>query len=359
VSRPPEDLEDLLRDDGWVWLDLSAPTSDEVIGVARLLGFSHHEVEEVLDATEYPKLSRAGTYLFLVAHSPGTDPDRLRTVELDVFLGDGYLVTAHRDEVLGLEWIIDRATSPTGGEFAGPDEALAAVLEAGVRRDLRLIDGLEDQIEDLEDLAVAGDSAVVGRVHALRRDAITLRRVLAPQRDAIRALAGETGYVGPRAARHLTTVYDDHFRVVESLDTARSLLAAVLESHRSTIAERMNEVMKVLTVFSAIILPLSLLAGIYGMNFSNMPELGWRWAYFGLLGLMAVTAIGLWGYFSRRGFVSGPRVPRVDRAIGRGLAELVGVTTAPVRGLARLLTDDSGGRNRPDPIGGSKSSSEE
>jgi magnesium transporter len=189
---------------------------------------------------------------------------------------------------------------------------------------------------------VSGDPGVVGLVQALRRDSIVLRRALAPQRDMVRSLAHE-GMPGidERARRRLDSVYDDCFRVVESLDMARALLASVLETYRSTVAERTNEVMKVLTVFAAIILPLSLVAGIYGMNFTNMPELDWPPAYFVVLAAMLAFAIGLWFYFSKRGFIGGPRLPRVDRVVGRGLADLFHLTTTPVRGIVQWLVEDS------------------
>ena len=95
-----------------------------------------------------------------------------------------------------------------------------------------------------------------------------------------------------------------------------------------------------LTVFSVIILPLTLLVGIYGMNFANMPELDWPFAYFVLLAVMATIAAGLWVYFSRRGFIGGPRLPRVDRVVGRGLAGLFHLTTAPVREVVQWLVED-------------------
>jgi hypothetical protein len=103
------------------------------------------------------------------------------------------------------------------------------------------------------------------------------------------------------------------------------------------VAERTNEVMKVLTVFTAVLLPLSLVAGIYGMNFAHMPELAWRLGYLWALGVMAVVGIGLWVYFARRGFVGGPRLSQAPRVVGKGLADLVRLTIKPVAGVAGLL----------------------
>jgi len=126
-----------------------------------------------------------------------------------------------------------------------------------------------------------------------------------------------------------------------AVQAAPVLLASVLETYRGTVAERANEVMKVLTVFAAIVLPLSLIAGVYGMNFSHMPELLWRWGYLGVMILMLIVGVSLWVYFARRGFVGGPRLGAVPGVVGRGLVEFVKVTTKPATMLLNL------GRNAP------------
>jgi magnesium transporter len=166
-----------------------------------------------------------------------------------------------------------------------------------------------------------------------------LRRVLAPQRDTVRGLADEEfPAISERARLRLRSAHDQYVRATESLDSSRALLAAVLETYRAVVAERANEVMKVLAVFAAILLPLSVMAGIYGMNFANMPELDWRWAYFVALGIMATVALALWLYFARRGFIGGPRLGRIPKAVGSGLAGLVRLTTLPVSSVSRMLT---------------------
>ncbi len=192
---------------------------------------------------------------------------------------------------------------------SGPDGAFARLAEAGARRFQPLIEGLEERVLDVEARAVAGDHTVIGEVQALRRDALMLRKIVGPLRDTFMRLGSEQlAGIGERARLRCQSVRDHYFRIAESLDTAQAVLGAVLETYRSTVAERTNEVMKVLTVFTAILLPLSLVAGIYGMNFAHMPELAWRLGYLWALGVMAVVAVGLWVYFARRGFVGGPRI---------------------------------------------------
>lgn len=347
VSTPEiNQLEDQVGGAAWFWLDVDVIETELVEKIGRLFGLNRVGLDDVHAITEFPKADDYDDHLFFSSHSPALAEDRLTTAELDGFVSDRFLITFHRTRIPGVDWTRDRVQQAVDLSSLRPDVLLAGILEGAARRSLQLVDGLEAQISDLESRSVAGDPTVVGMVQAFRRDAIVLRRVLAPERDMVRSLMHE-GMPGidQRARRRLDSVYDDCYRVVESLDMARALLASVLETYRSTVAERMNEVMKVLTVFSAIILPLSLLASIYGMNFTNMPELDQRWAYFALLGVMVVIAFGLWAYFSRRGFIGGPRLPRVDRVVGRGLAGLFHLTTTPVRGIVHWLIEDA---DRPD-----------
>ena len=344
--RPATDLAEVVGEPGWWWFDAVEPELDDVTRLGALLDIHPFDLDDVAQPTELPKLDERDDYLFVVAHTPSLDPDRLRTVEVDAFLGDGYLVTIRREASPGFDELAEMVVAEA---VPGPDVLLSMLLDVFARRTVPLIDVLDDEIYALEDLAIVGNPAVPERVLALRRDAIRLRRVIMPQRDMVGALGGaEERFVHAASRRRLASAHDDYVRVADSLDVARALLSSVLETYRSTVAERMNEVMKVLTVFSAIVLPLGLMAGIYGMNFANIPELDWRYGYFALLGVMATVGIGLWLYFARRGFIGGPKLPRVDRVVSRGLAGFVHLTIAPVRAARDVLTNSLGERRPPE-----------
>ena len=330
----PDSLRTIDAADSWVWLDVDASDEPSVRAVAEWLQLPETAVADVLEPTEFPKLNEYGDAAFIVSHSPGLADDRFTTFELDSWVSGNHLITFHREPIPAIEWAMARDMRG----YEGPAAVMAEILGGGAHRYLALVDALDTQIEELEGLAIAGDADVLGRVQALRRDAIKLRSLLAPERDTVRALRRNPLVRSVEVGRYFEAIYDDFFRVVESLDAARALLGAVLDTYRGTVAERANEVMKVLTVFSAIFLPLALLAGIYGMNFANMPELAWRWGYLILIGVMAAVGVGLWSYFAWRGFIGGPKLWRVDRAIGRGLGGLVHLTTAPLRGAAGLLS---------------------
>jgi magnesium transporter len=336
-------LEAVRAAGGWLWLDVVDFTADEALAVSGAFGFDPIAMEDVTDLTEFPKVDDYEDHAFVVAHGVAPDPSRLHTSEYNAFIGSGLLVTFHREDLPEFRWVRERVEEPGWLGESGPDQLFARLAEVGARRFQPLVEGLEERVLDTEARAVAGDRMVVGDVQALRRDALVLRKIVGPLRDTFARLGSEElGGVGERARLRCQSVRDHYFRIAESLDTAQAVLGAVLETYRSTVAERTNEVMKVLTVFTAVMLPLSLVAGIYGMNFAHMPELDWRLGYLWALGLMALLGLGLWVYFARRGFVGGPRWERAPRVVGKGLADLVRLTVKPVVGVAELLVGRPG-----------------
>lgn len=338
VERPADELAAARSEGGWVWLDTIGAGPGTVAEVGTAFAFDPVALEDVLEEVHFPKVDDYGDYLFIVLHGLAARGERLSTSELDAFVGPDFLVTFHDTDQPGLTWLIDNALRNPVFSEGGPDRLIARLAETGGRRYLPLLDSLDDRIEELEEAAVLADPQVIPHVQALRRDVILLRRILGPQREVLFSLSREgMPHVGAAARRRFADVYDHHYRLVESLDAARSLLGSVLETYRGSVAERLNEILKVLTVFTAILLPLSLIAGIYGMNFDYMPELRWRWAYFAVLGVMALLAVGLWGYFARRGFIGGPRLRQLPKALGLGLVSLA---TAPIRTVGWLLFED-------------------
>ena len=343
-ERPPEDLAALRAGGGWVWIDVFDPTGEELHQLGSDFAIDPLTLNEIHNPTVFPKVDDWGSYLFAVLHGAGRRGDKLTTSELDFVLGKDFLITFHRGDASSLGYVIENSLRTAAFGRGGPDQMFARIAETQGQRYLPLLDELDDQIEQLEERSLQSDPAVIVDVQALRRDAVILRRVIGPQREVLLNLGGDySDLLGDRARRRFQSVYDHHYRLVESLDASRGLLASVLDTYRSAVSERMNEVMKVLTVYTAILLPLTLMAGLYGMNFVNIPELQWRWGYFGLVGLMAALAIGQWIYFSRRGFIGGPSLRKMTGVVGKGLAY---VALAPVRTVGSLLDLGSTGQDK-------------
>jgi magnesium transporter len=339
-----------LPETGWRWLDVSAPSTDEIFAASRVLGLDALVVEDIVEPTLAPKLDDHGGFVFMVLHELGLGDHRVITHELDAVLFPELLLTFHGEHLPALEWVVSEASEMPQMTDGGPDRMLARLAEAVTRRFLPVVEEMEERVEDLEERAITADPSVVSEVLALRRDAVTLRRVLAPLRDAAAEIArSDHVLVTERARRRFADVFDTTAHATDALDSARLMLGSILETYRSTVAERTSEATQTLTVFAAILLPLSLIAGIYGMNFAHMPELAWRWGYYGALVVMGVIAASMWTYFVRRGFVGRPRLERVPvalvRGVGRGARNVAGLASAPahlvVRGFRRNHEESS------------------
>ncbi|MDP9494277.1 MAG: magnesium transporter CorA family protein [Actinomycetota bacterium] len=335
-ERPADELDACLREGGWIWLDVVGPTEAEVVAVGARFGFDHLSIQDVLDVSHLPKLDEFDDFLFVVLHGVVTgEQRRLETSELDLFIGSDFLVTFHPMPLTSVDWVAEKAGISNHLVIRSPALTAAAIAEAGSRRYLPLLDALDDGIEELEDLSFVGDPSTLSLTHALRRDVIVLRRIVGPQSEVLHQLSQTpTALLNDEARRAFRDVYDNLFRVVRWLDASRALLSGVGETYRGVVAERTNEVMKILTVFSAILLPLALVTGIWGMNFFNLPWADEPWGFLAVIGFMGFVAVGLWLYFARLGFVGGPKLRDLPRSIGLGLVQ---IGTAPVRAVADAL----------------------
>lgn len=328
----------------WLWLDISG---EEVADLARITAsfeFDSLALEDALADSHIPMFDDYGAYLFVVLHGLAGNEDRLATGEVDAFLGSDYLVTVHSGSA-SVDWLLEQVGDGTIATSDGPDGLLALIADVQSRRLLRVVDALDEAMFSVEERAISGDASVLADIQSLRRDTTLLRRTVSPLRDVLSDLSNsESELLGIASRRRFDSAYDHVNRLVEGVDTARVLIAASLDTYRSTVAERTNDVMRVLTVYSALLLPLTLIVGLYGMNFTNMPELQWRNGYFWLLGAMAVLATGQWVYFLRRGFIGRPSA----RILGRPASLLAQVAKLPLQpaialvALARRPTNGDG-----------------
>ena len=336
-ARPPAPL----GGGGWVWVDVTGPTTELAVDLGRRFRVPDHVMEDALGADVFPKWEDHDDRLLSVVHLPTAEDDQVGTMPLVCLVGADVLLTFHRRAHPGLDWLHGSATRQAVLAEGGPDLMLGRLAELAAREFHPLVEGCDVAFDALADRALQGDPGVLSDTQALRRDAALLRKVLGPQQESLLSLAAvDTELLCADARRRLRDAYDHHHQLVEGLDAARLMLTSVADTYRAAVAERTNDVMKVLTVFSAILLPLGVIAGVYGMNFEHMPELGRRWAYPIVLGVMAVIATGLWAYFVRRGFVGRPRAARVPRRVGRGVLD---AARAPVRTVGSLVLRSGSG----------------
>ena len=280
--------------DGLLWVDLVDPDDDDLDCIQQQFELHPLALEDVRKHHQRPKLEQYPTHAFVVAYSGGMQ-------EVDLFVGDHWLVTVREHDEDGRAW--DDTGARARFERLTPDVAsvgflLYVLLDELVDDYFAATDAAEDVLEEVEDDIFEGAPEQMRSVHErlfeVRRRLVQFRRIVVPLRDVVAALLrGEVKAVDEATRVHLQDVYDHVMRLVDQLDAHRELVNNAVDANLAMMSNRMNEVMKRMTSWGALLLGSTLVAGIYGMNFEHMPELGWRAGYLWALSLMAaITFVG-------------------------------------------------------------------
>ncbi|ESP89200.1 magnesium and cobalt transport protein CorA [Candidatus Halobonum tyrrellensis G22] len=301
-----DDPEAAIRAPGTTWVCASGDRA-ELDRTAERFGIHPLHVEDVVNDVR-PKTEVFDEYTFFLAKAARfrvgetTFLEEIRTDPVGVFVGEGWLVTLTTSEVSAVSRVWDRVAGAERRALArGPDFVGYLVLDRIVDDYFALLDEVEDDIESVEELVIeAPDPETLAAINDLRRELLSIRRVVWPTRDAANALyRGDANHVAEATEKYYRDVYDHLVQVVELTETYRDLTSGARDIYLNTVSQSTNEVMRKLTVVSAVLLPLTFVAGLFGMNFATMPELGWPYAYPAVLVGMAGVAAVLVAYFSR------------------------------------------------------------
>ncbi len=272
-------------------------------------------LEDVVNAHQRPKVEEYEDHLFLVLRVPREGPS-FGTDQITVFLGSNYLLTFQEGPSELLEPVRSRVRSSRGRiRSLGADYLAYAVVDACIDTYFPLLERYGERVESLERAVLDSPSeAVIARVHGLKRDLLTIRRALWPQREMLNALIREESpLISERTRVYLRDCYDHLIQLIDLVETYREIASALVDIYLSSVSTRMNQVMQVLTIIATVFMPLGFIASLYGMNFDrersplNMPELGWYYGYPFALLLMAATAVALLLFFRRRGWTGRPK----------------------------------------------------
>jgi len=304
-----------------IWVELERHSHDADVLLTDTLKLHPLTIEDIWGQGSHPKIDDYPSYLYVVVHGIGSARgDGLSLVEVDVLIGPNWLVTHDRDGLVAddLGTALDHAPRMLGKGVAW---LAHAVLDRVVDRYLPVIDQLDTEIDELENdvLDKAGTprgKRVLARILAFKRLLQSLRRMSIHQREILLKLSrGEYDEIPPDALPFYRDVYDHFLRVQDISEGYRDLVTSALDAYLSVQSNRMNEIVKALTLMSTVMLPLSFIAGIYGMNFKgekspyNMPELDWLYGYPFALGLMATVAGAIVLWFRYKGWI-GNRQPK-------------------------------------------------
>jgi magnesium transporter len=301
-----EDLSRLRTEPGTlVWVDVTGGSDEEIDQMGEEFPIHPLALEDCRHQHQRPKVDQYSEHILLVAY--GTEaaiqgkPTRLH--ELDVVAGDNFLVTFHQVPPIDAEAIAKRIQAHPELTHHGAGFLLYVVLDELVDSFVPTMDHVGKRVEDLAEDVFAGRQ-VQNDVFALRRDLVTIRRVVEPMGDAMSVLLRrELGLFDQEIRHYLQDVNDHLLRILQSVEAYQDLASGALEANLTMASNRVNEVARTLTAYAAIFAALTLVSGVYGMNFEHMPELHWRLGYPYALTLMVALAAGLWVFFRRKGWL--------------------------------------------------------
>jgi magnesium transporter len=313
IVQKPEELAAARAKWPVIWVDVEGLDDLATIrGIGQVFGIGDLALEDAVTPDERPKVEVFGHQVLIAVRMARTEGDSIATDPMAIFLGDGYAITFHdRSSHNGFEGVRQRIRQHRTrlGEL-GADHLCALLLDAVIDGYFPVLERFGDALEAIEEEALDNPSRrLLGRIHDVRTDLMTLRRALWPTRDVLHALGREsTAFVGDHARAHFRDSYDHTMELLDLTEGYREIGSDLRDIYLASINNRMNDVMKVLTVIATVFMPLTFITGYYGMNFNtaspwNMPLLNFRYGSLVALAMMAATTIGMVAFFWRRGWL--------------------------------------------------------
>jgi len=326
-----EECRDYLQTDSVSWIDISGLGSASTLQqLGELLNLHPVALEEIVHVPQRPKIVDYRDRLTVVTQMPllKENGEGFYLEQVSIVLGENYVLTVQEEpDRDAFDPVRDRIrTNRSSIRDRGNDYLAYALWDAIVDGFFPILEAYGERIEELEDEVVLDpDEQTLSKIYQIRRELLALRRAMWPQREAINTLLRDgSPLIGQDVLVYLRDCYNHAVQIIDIIETYRELTSGLMDVYLSAMGNRMNEVMKLLTVISTIFIPLTFIAGIYGMNFNtevspwNMPELNWYWGYPACLGAMAVMTVVMVYLFWRRGwFENAPMLKADDRPKSR------------------------------------------
>ncbi|HVF01668.1 MAG TPA: magnesium/cobalt transporter CorA [Rubrobacteraceae bacterium] len=291
---------------GFAWIGLHKPTQEEFASVAEEFGLHPLAIEDAVKAHQRPKLEHYDGILFVVLR-PARYLDSTETVEfgeIHAFVGRDFVVTVRHGEASTLDRVRRRLEEEPGLLRRGPMAVLYAIMDQVVDDYTPVLEGLENDIDEIESEVFSGNPGASRRIYLLSREAIQFLRATQPLAGELEPLVdGSAGDADAELRRYLRDVQDHALKVTERTTGFRELLTDILSVNLTLVGVNQNDQVKKISAWAAILFAPTLVAGIYGMNFDYMPELSWLFGYPFALMLMLVGAVSLYVIFKRRGWL--------------------------------------------------------
>jgi len=312
TDSSPETIQEVLHDPhALIWLDIMGNCSSQEALLHYVFELAPITIQTMDEEKERAKFNEQENYFYLVVHGLSYDAqiDEAATPKLDIVFGKNFMITVHRATLPWLDSLFEEAQEKSADEHTlsrGIAFLLYALLDALVDSYFPVLDDIDEIIDDLEDVTVNSTSNDVQvRIFRIKRSLAQMRRVISPQVEVTNSLLARAGkFIPAKAEPYFADVHDHLLRAFEVLDSYRDLMSGMLDVYLTTVSNRLNVVMKQLTIIAAIFLPITFITGVFGQNFGHLPQVehdnGYLfWAVLAFMGL--VTVMQIW-YFKKRGW---------------------------------------------------------
>ena len=288
------------------WLNVTGVHDEKIIRkIGECFNFHPLVLEDIVNTTQRPKIEEYDDYLFIVLKMINIESDTKEIVmeQISLIVGEDYVISLQEREGDVLDALRQRIRFGKGKiRKEGSDYLLYGIIDCVVDYYFTVLENVGESIEDLEDtLMQTSNQELLNRIYALKRELVFMRKSIWPMREVVSTIQHSDHPIFKKETSiYFRDIYDHTIQIVETVETFRDMMTGMLDLYLSTVSNKMNEVMKVLTIFAAIFIPLTFIAGVYGMNFEFMPELKWRFGY-ALWWIVAVILIvGMVIYFKRK-----------------------------------------------------------
>jgi magnesium transporter len=295
----------LIGQDKVTWINIEGRQNpEEIEKLCSFLNIHALTIEDILTPGQRPKIEDNVEYLFLVIKILSfTKEDSLATEQVSLLLGDKYVISFHEQSGATLDIIKNRIRQSKGRiRNKNADYLFYALIDAIVDYYFVVLEKIGDKLEDIEDDLLENPSMdTLNALHRMKKEVITLRRAVWPLREVVNKLERrDLKLLGHETNIFFRDVYDHTIQVIETVETFRDMISGMIDLYQSTTSNRLNQVMKALTIIATIFLPLTFLTGLYGMNFDYMPELQWHYGYFAVWGLSITVVATMLVIFRRK-----------------------------------------------------------
>ncbi len=299
-------LGELLQDPHvCLWVDLEEEPPEAVEALARRFALHPVTIEDLLHRNQRPKLEEFEGYIFVVVH--GLRPRQGEEVpadEVHVVLGKNWIVSVHDRPIEAMKRAYDQVVGKPKTQEASASFVLYRISDLLVDSYFPALDALEEEIDDLEDDVVQRPTQQrLHQIFVLKRALVHLRKLVSPQREVYNALSRrDYPHVDPKSAAYFRDIHDHLIRASEIVESYRDLVSNMLDAYLATISNRLNDVMKRLTLIATIFMPISFITGFFGMNFAIMPY-SWKWLFWMTIVAMAISPLAMIVWFTRSGWI--------------------------------------------------------